>query len=123
MQHLKQIYIFPWYYNTNKFSAQELQAAQWHLYEAQLTLHQNLCLLQHVPQTTVIDTINLKAPLYDIDTFQCFLYTAQKGQDSFYLAKLFFGSHKYFVVWKIQILKRRKPENQFIDLILSEPEA
>lgn len=123
MQHLKQIYIFPWYYNTNKISTQELQASQWHLYEAQLILHQNLSLLQHVAQTTIIDTINLKALLYDIDTSQCFLYMAQKRQHSFYLAKLFLGTHKYFVLWKIQILRRRKPVNQFIDLIVSEPDT
>lgn len=49
-----------------------------------------------------------------VDTFQCFLFTAQGGKHS-YLAKLcrifwlfILGSHTYFTVWKAQMLRRRK---------------
>lgn len=108
MQHLKQIYIFPWYFNANKFSTQELQASQWHLYGAQLTLHQNLSLLQHAPQTTITDTINLRAPLYDIDTSQFFLYMAQKRQRSFYLAKPFLWCSQIFCSLENTSIKEKK---------------
>ena len=42
-----------------------------------------------------------------VDTFQCFLYMAQEGKHSSYLAKLFrafwlliLGTHTYLAVWK-----------------------
>lgn len=50
-----------------------------------------------------------------VDTFQPFLYMAQGGKHSSYFAKLcrafwllILGTHTYFAVWKIQILRRRK---------------
>lgn len=118
MQHLEQIYISHWYYNTNKFSTQELQAFRWHLYETLLTLHQNLYLLKHVLWTTITDTINLTDPLYDSRRFSVLLYMALEGKHS-YFAKpcrlfqlLFLSTHKYFAVWEIQ-LRRRKPSPMY----------
>lgn len=102
MWHLTQIYIFPWCYNTNKFSTEELQALVASLRGP----------TDSPPKFIPAQACSLNHDCRHNKFEGSFLYmtvdTAVLPSHGMRREARCLGTHKYFTVWKTE-LRRRKP--------------